>query len=216
VLVARYQLRALADTASSDSRRNQAEFALRLKDEFFTEKTRILIELIDCEWLVYENVRADGTPLPYPYFRVDESRIWGTCLPTSLRMRLAVPKEYSCFEIDDLLPGPFEDLCMPWKKGLLGLDLIYAGFQLVHRARGQQCRHTQIHRGRTERLSGHLEWLWVSTYWVVNAEAIKTVPGGRPTSRCAQARCKGVFPGATKNTGVSLRTTEYSEGTATK
>jgi len=51
---------------------------------------------------------------------------------------------------------------------------------------------------------------------VVNAEAIKTAPAEDRHQGGAQARCKGVFPGATKNTGVSLRTPEYSGGTATK
>lgn len=122
------QLSSLAHSARSDARTNAARFALQLKNDFFTDRTRLLMELIGEDWLLYENAKNDGTPLPHPYFKVDEAKITASLLPDSQKERLTKCKTFSCYEIDDLLLGHFEDLYSLWKRNLLDLGLIYEGF----------------------------------------------------------------------------------------
>lgn len=128
VLIAWFQLKSLADTADSDSQRDGARFALALKDDFFTDRTRILMELIDEDWLLYQNADKNGTPLAQPYFEIDEGRINASSLPAHLKSRLAERRAYSCFEIDDLVLAQFEDLHSLWSRRLLDLAWIYDGF----------------------------------------------------------------------------------------
>ena len=97
------------------------------------------MELVAEDWLIYENTREDGTPLPHPYFRADEGRITASSLPEVLKTRLTERKEFSCYEIDDVLLGHFEDLHSLWKRKLLDLGLIYEGFSWYIERCGDNC-----------------------------------------------------------------------------
>ena len=101
-----------------------AWFALRLKRDFFTDRTRVLLELVAEGWLIYEGAWKGRAA----YFRVDIDRLDAAHLPRELKARLVERQAFSCYEIDDLLLGHFEDLHSLWKRDLLDLGLIAEGF----------------------------------------------------------------------------------------
>jgi hypothetical protein len=111
-VVAAWQLSALARTS-------RADFIFRLKNEFFTERARRLICLIDGDLLEYvsegqgyfriKNFNSDATQREIGYYVFE-----GPNIPSQ--------------EIDDLILGIFEDLGMFKRKKAIQLEDVYVIF----------------------------------------------------------------------------------------
>jgi len=99
---------------------NSADFIHRLKNDFFKEKTRNLITLIDLDALKF--VKNDDNP----YFEVVEEKLKN--FPEDIRKQLTEKKFYSSYEVDDLLLGHFEDVGLLEQKGVLDIEMVYEMF----------------------------------------------------------------------------------------
>lgn len=116
--IAREQLGDLSNTSSAD-------FIMKLKEQFFKKKTRILIELFDNDWIKFFK-KNDKSGIHY--FGVTENKIRESGLPEELQNILLKRKYYSSYEVDDLLLGHFEDIGILEQKGTLKIDMIYDEF----------------------------------------------------------------------------------------
>ncbi len=106
---------------------SQAEstgFILNLKGDFFKDETRLLVQLIDNDWLKFVEKRNLGES----YFQVDDPAIQASELHDQLKNRLLAKRIYSVYDLDDLLLGHFEDLGLLEKEGLIRLEMIYGVF----------------------------------------------------------------------------------------
>ena len=116
IFVAWHQLDSIKETSAAD-------FLHKLKIDFFTEDTRILIHLLDSDYL--EFLRLEGEEA---YFRVKVEKIEKSGLPNEIRELLTKRKNYSVWEIDDYVLNHLEDLGYLYKQGLLTREMIYDQF----------------------------------------------------------------------------------------
>jgi hypothetical protein len=114
--VAYIQLSGLRDTASAD-------FVLRKSEQFFTDQTRILLELTAAKFLEY-NHSDDFT---FGYFMVNKKFVQQAPLEESLKERLLERRAFSQSEIDDFL-GHLEELGYLLKRGIVDLGLLDNSF----------------------------------------------------------------------------------------
>ena len=127
-LIAYYQLSNIAKTNSTD-------FIHRLKNDFFTEQTRILVDHVIEDRLIYKEISgtvpgedvSGSSKIEMAYFAVDDKRILAT-FPAELREHLSEKKYYLEVEIDDFLLGPFEDIGLFEEKHLIDTDMAYEEF----------------------------------------------------------------------------------------
>lgn len=95
----------------------KADFAHRIKSDFFTKKTRNLFRLFDfgaIDFIPNEIIKEDGKPGYYPYFEVNPKKL------ADKNSKLKCKKTtYQSDEIDDLLLGHFEDMGIFKYKGVL-------------------------------------------------------------------------------------------------
>jgi hypothetical protein len=114
--IAYWQLSAIGKTTST-------EFIHKLKNEFFVEETRILLDHIIDNRIVYKKAietncqdikEATSSTVEMIYFEVDTNKILKD-IPEQLKAQLTKKQYYLEVEIDDFLLGHFEDI------GLFGL-----------------------------------------------------------------------------------------------
>jgi hypothetical protein len=115
------QLSGIADTASAD-------FILKLKRDFFTEETRVLMQLLDNDWLTLVSVPRSGDDARDDYFVVEERKISSCALHNSIKSRLLSRKAYSTYDLDDLMLGHFEDVGLLLQKEVLETDMVLEEF----------------------------------------------------------------------------------------
>lgn len=112
---------------------SSADFIYKLNTIFFTNDTRTLMSLIDCDALAFTiqpeklNDPDNNTQLQ-PYFEVIESQITYTKLPPQIQKSLIDTKYYSMWQIDDLLLGHFEDIGRLEQRGIIDFQMIYDVF----------------------------------------------------------------------------------------
>jgi len=100
---------------------NSADFIHRLKkNDFFNEKTRNLITIIDLDALKF--VENDNMQ----YFEIIEEKLKD--FPGEIVNQLTQKKFYTIYEIDDLLLGHFEDIGLLEQKGILDTEMVYEEF----------------------------------------------------------------------------------------
>jgi hypothetical protein len=116
VLAALFEIRGISKTASAD-------LIFRLTTRFFELDNRILVTLIDGDYLLYES----RDPIKDSYFVVDEEKILASGLHGDIKVRLSQKKAYTVQEIDDFL-GQFDDLNDLERAGTLDLKLIWSAF----------------------------------------------------------------------------------------
>ncbi|MGA2467295.1 MAG: hypothetical protein ABSH06_23465 [Thermodesulfobacteriota bacterium] len=128
-LIAYFQLSSIAKTTKAD-------FIHKLKNDFFVEPTRILIDHIVEDRLLHReisdrNPRTDASvsssDRKMGYFVVDETAIL-TNFPEMLKNKLMEKRYYLEVEIDDFLLGHFEDIGLFEEKGLIDTDMAYEEF----------------------------------------------------------------------------------------
>lgn len=109
---------------SKINKTNSATFLLDIKKGFFVAPTRDLVQLVDSDWLVFE----EKDELTESYFTVNEDKVRESELEWTLRHRLLAHRAYSVYDMDDLLLGHFEDLGMLLKQRSVDEDMVYAMF----------------------------------------------------------------------------------------
>lgn len=105
----------------------QADFAHRLKTDFFSPEERNLMFLICNNLLKFQVAKDTSKNLELPYFLVDTlamSSIGKGIDGLFLKNKIM----YSELEVEDLLLNHFEDLSLYKEKGIIDLDYIYTGF----------------------------------------------------------------------------------------
>lgn len=138
VIVAWWQLSIISGTS-------RADFIHKLKNDFFTKETRILIQLIERDYISYrdmreeeweqgsEDTKSDGKNTcdrreeKESYFVIDSAKI-ERCTPDEIGRRLKEKRFYSEYEIDDLVLGHFEDIGLFEKRGLIDMGMVYEEF----------------------------------------------------------------------------------------
>lgn len=120
VLVGWWQLDKIHSTSNAD-------LLYKLKGDFFREESRILIYLIDDDYIkfVVDNTDPDNEVC---YFKVDVDKIINSKLPQEIKEYLTKKKHYTTDEVDDFVLGHFEDAGLFWERGILDIDLIYEEF----------------------------------------------------------------------------------------
>jgi hypothetical protein len=120
-IVAWWQLGKINKTSSAD-------FLHRFKIDFFNDKTRLLIVLIEYDCLKYLKPIEDGIP----YFEISLDSIKDTKTKDETRKKLEEIMNaisiIDAYEIDDLLLGHFEDMGILRKKKILEIEMIYEAF----------------------------------------------------------------------------------------
>jgi hypothetical protein len=116
VLTAVFEIRGLSRTASAD-------LILRLTTRFFERDARVLVSLIEGNYLLFE----EREPLRESYFLADEDRIRAALLHDEIRNQLLKKKAHSIQEVDDFL-GQFEDLADLYRHKTLDIYLIWSAF----------------------------------------------------------------------------------------
>ena len=138
VFVAWWQLSIISGTS-------RADFIHRLKNDFFTKGTRILIHLIENKYIHYIDLRDEGceqgsedteqdeenggseADKKESYFEVDLAKI-DRCVPNEIGRQLKRRHFYSEYEIDDLVLGHFEDIGIFEQKRLIDMEMVYEEF----------------------------------------------------------------------------------------
>src|SRR5690242_1900270 len=105
------------------SKSASADLIFRLTTRFFEGETRILVSLIDGDYLTFE----ERDPIWESYFLVNEQKVSASQVHVDLKTQLLRRKAYSTYEIDDFL-GHFEDLADLERARTLDLHLIWSAF----------------------------------------------------------------------------------------
>ncbi|MGA2518651.1 MAG: hypothetical protein ABSG44_19175 [Thermodesulfobacteriota bacterium] len=103
------------------SQTSSADFIHKLKQDFFTEKTRTLIHLIHRGYITFVEEYREGEKVYF--FKVNEEKIKASGLPCDIVARLTKEKAYSSYDVDDLLLGHFEDVGFLENKGLINIEM---------------------------------------------------------------------------------------------
>lgn len=99
---------------------SRADFFLRLTREFFTKEAQRITELCASDCLKY--VSAEKTK--DSYFVVDREKVASTSKIEATTNRLTENPLYSCFEIDDAVMGPLDDVRRLREDGVLDMDTV--------------------------------------------------------------------------------------------
>jgi hypothetical protein len=107
---------------------SNADLIHKLKSDFFKNETRVIIDLINGNYLKYTLIKNDDNNDFICYFQVDQDKIYASKLPIEIKDNLCKKKIYTTTELDDYVLGHCEDIGIFWEKGILDLDLIYEEF----------------------------------------------------------------------------------------
>ncbi len=111
------------------SKTSSADFIHRVDNDFFTHETRILVSLIDCGALEFNDKAESSDDIEVrPYFEINQDKLKKSKLPEEVIQRLSEKKYYSTWEIDDLLLGHFENIGMLEQKRVVNFQMVYDVF----------------------------------------------------------------------------------------
>jgi hypothetical protein len=116
---------------------NSADFIHKLKNDFFEEKTRILLTLIDLKAIKFID---NGNTA---YFEVIEDAPRLKDLPDDIKRNLTEKKFYTLHEIDDFLLGHFEDIGLFEQKRILDIEMVYEEFSWYIETAYENCEIKQ-------------------------------------------------------------------------
>ena len=121
-LIAYWQLSNISKTTSTD-------FIHRLKNDFFTEPTRILMDHIIEERIKFKEFLAEGPEKKAlgAYFEVDNNSLFER-FPEEIKAQLAKKKYYLEVEVDDFVLGPLEDIGLFEERRLIDTEMAYEEF----------------------------------------------------------------------------------------
>ncbi|MCL5773807.1 MAG: hypothetical protein M1536_05445 [Firmicutes bacterium] len=125
LLVAKVQLGSISRTAKTDSIK-------KFTDDFFRDRTRDILMLIDYYALKFRSgdigYGEDNRTESFPYFLIDESIVRQMKISPEQQEKLINRKVYSAYEMDDFLLGHLEGIGSFEKQGLLDIEDVYTHF----------------------------------------------------------------------------------------
>jgi hypothetical protein len=105
----------------------KADFAHKIKTDFFNEDERILMYLLNYELLELKFYSNKDSSIFFPFFQLDREK--ATYFQNdSIKLLGNVKDFYTTFEIEDKLLNHFEDLNLYRKNGIIGFDYLESGF----------------------------------------------------------------------------------------
>ncbi|MGA2150740.1 MAG: hypothetical protein ABSG48_01095 [Geobacteraceae bacterium] len=123
--MSKYQLGGLTTTAKAD-------FIERFARNFFGEKTRRILMLLDYNALEFHvddiDIENGGELKPFPYFKIKESIVKRMKIDSQEMESILEKGIYSSFEIDDFLLGYFEEIGSFEQQKRLDIEDVYNNF----------------------------------------------------------------------------------------
>jgi hypothetical protein len=105
----------------------KADFAHKIKTDFFTDEERTLMFLLNNDLLEFRMFKDSITRIEFPYFSLNNKKA-KYFQNDSINLLTKVKKTYSTLEIEDILLNHFEDLNLYRKNKVIGADYLYNGF----------------------------------------------------------------------------------------
>jgi hypothetical protein len=124
VWVAMEQLEGIDETSQRSASIASADFVLRLSEQYFQDQTRILIHLVDADYLQFKR----DANLAESYFEVDTARVEKSTLHVDVKQALTKRRIYSTYDMDHFLLGVLEDLGFYEQARILDVSMIYNNF----------------------------------------------------------------------------------------
>ena len=124
------------DELGDSNKVSKATFIGKFTEDFFTEKTREILMLIDYKALIFINThevsyKTNETEInqkPFPYFLLDKAVVAQLKLGPEEERHITKREQYTAFEIDDCLLGPIESLAGFEKRKLVDIRQVYDDF----------------------------------------------------------------------------------------
>jgi hypothetical protein len=120
--IAYWQLNNISKTAGTD-------FIHRLKNDFFTESARILMDHIIEKRIKFKEYRVEGPEKKAlgAYFEMDDNQLFKR-FPEEIKAQLMKKKYYLEAEVDDFVLGPLEDIGLFEVRHLIDSEMAYEEF----------------------------------------------------------------------------------------
>jgi len=142
---------------------SSAEFIHKLKNDFFCDKNRVLMFLVDNDCLRYED--KDGLDNSYFTYNFDDlEEKLKEDFEKNLSIIFGYKKEvFSCMEIDDLLLGHFEDLGIFEQQGIISINMAYEEFDYYLETAWGNCairKYIKLQRGDGDDIYDKFEYIY--------------------------------------------------------
>ncbi|MCX6253312.1 MAG: hypothetical protein NTV31_02420 [Bacteroidia bacterium] len=105
----------------------KADFAHKIKIDFFNDEERLLMFLLNNELLEFKFYSNNDSSIFYPYFKLNKEKA-KHFQNDSISLLSNVKDSYTTLEIEDILLNHFEDLNMYRINKIIGDDYLYNGF----------------------------------------------------------------------------------------
>lgn len=105
------------------SSNSSTELIHKLKIDLFSVRTRRLFSLIESDFLSFVNEGDRDS-----YFLVKTDEVMQSKLHERIKKELVSRPVYSCYDLDDLILGPFEDLGYLNQQGMINFYLLHNTF----------------------------------------------------------------------------------------
>ena len=113
---------------SQTNKTSAADFAHKLKEDFFTNDAQVLFSLFEQDLLIFEKKEISNKHEEYPYFTLNKEKT--KHITDVLKENPQIKQIYLANDIDALLLGHIEDLGVLHKQKLLDIESVYEGFAL--------------------------------------------------------------------------------------
>jgi len=105
----------------------KADFAHRMKKDFFNESQRNIFFLFNNDLLEFKLFTNSDSSVYFPYFSLNKERV-KYFQNDSIKLLPNVKDSYTTYEIEDLILNHFEDLNLYRKNGLIDDEYLYNGY----------------------------------------------------------------------------------------
>jgi len=105
----------------------KADFAHRMKKDFFNESQRNILFLFNNDLLEFKLFTNSDSSVYFPYFSLNKERV-KYFQNDSIKLLPNVKDSYTTYEIEDLILNHFEDLNLYRKNGLIDDEYLYNGY----------------------------------------------------------------------------------------
>ena len=105
----------------------KADFAHKIKTDFFNEKERTIMFLLNNDMLQFTSIKDCNSNTSFSYFQVDKKKLM-YFQNYSLDILKNTQSNYSSLEIEDIILNHFEDLNIYRINNIVGDDYLYNGF----------------------------------------------------------------------------------------
>lgn len=105
----------------------KADFAHKIKIDFFNDSERTLMFLFNNDLLKFTIFTDKDSSTSFSYFKLDKVNA-KHFQNDSIKLLPNIKESYSTYEVEDYLLNHFEDLNMYRKNGIIGPEYLYNGF----------------------------------------------------------------------------------------